>query len=399
MSGVLDRRAEELTATISAEVGTPRHIALGTQVGLPIERLGSYGALAEDFPWEERRGNLDLIRAPVGVVAAITPWNFPLSQAVNKIGSALVAGCTMILKPSEVTPLSTLAFAEAAHEAGIPPGVFNLVNGIGPTVGEALVRHPDVDMISFTGSTHSGKRIAALASKRVARIALELGGKSASILLDDAALDEAIPATVNWCYLNSGQACVALSRLLVPQSRCDEVVSRVKAVAEGYTVGAPDTKVDLGPLVSAAQRARVRSYIESGIQEGARLVTGGVDTPIGLDKGYYVSPTVFADVESSMRIAQEEIFGPVLSIMSYGDDEDAIRIANDTPYGLLGAVWSGDLKRANRVARRLRSGMVMVNGAFGGGPFGGFKQSGIGREGGNFGIEEFVELQAVFSPA
>ena len=397
----LRRRAAELAATISAELGVPRHQAAGFQVSYPLSKFAGYEELAGAFDWEERAGSATLLRVPVGVVAAITPWNFPISQAVDKIAAAMLAGCTVILKPSEVTPVSALAFAEAAAEAGVPAGVLNLVNGSGITAGEALVRHPDVDMITFTGSTRVGKRIAALAAERVARVSLELGGKSATILLDDADLDEAIPAAVKACFLNSGQVCTALTRLLVPRGQLDEVVTRVKQVAEGYTVGDPDTRVDLGPLVSAAQRDRVQAYIERGIAEGARLVTGGPGVPEGLDRGYYVRPTVFADVVSSMTIAQEEIFGPVLSVLAYRDDDEAVSIANDTPYGLSGAVWSKDTDRAGNLARRLRTGMIKINGAGAAGiPFGGFKQSGIGREQGRFGLEEFLEWQAItHSPA
>ena len=397
----LRRRAGELAATISTELGVPRHQAAGFQVSYPLSKFAAYEELAGAFDWEERAGSATLLRVPVGVVAAITPWNFPISQAVDKIAAAMLAGCTVILKPSEVTPVSALAFAEAAAEAGVPAGVLNLVNGSGFTAGEALVRHPDVDMITFTGSTRVGKRIAAVAAERVARVSLELGGKSATILLDDADLDEAIPAAVKACFLNSGQVCTALTRLLVPRGQLDEVVTRVKQVAEGYTVGDPDTRVDLGPLVSAAQRDRVQDYIERGIAEGARLVTGGPGVPDGLDRGYYVRPTVFADVVSSMTIAQEEIFGPVLSVLAYRDDDEAVSIANDTPYGLSGAVWSKDTDRAGNLARRLRTGMIKINGAGAAGiPFGGFKQSGIGREQGRFGLEEFLEWQAItHSPA
>jgi aldehyde dehydrogenase (NAD+) len=393
-------RADELAVTISAELGVPRHLAAGFQVGYPLSKFAAYRELAAEFPWEERVGSSTLVRAPVGVVAAITPWNFPISQAVDKIAAAMLAGCTVILKPSELTPISALAFAEAAAEADVPAGVFNLINGGGVTAGDALVRHPGVDMITFTGSTRTGKQIAALAAERVARVTLELGGKSATILLDDADLEEAIPAAVRACYLNSGQVCTALTRLLAPRKAVDEVIARVREVAQAYTVGDPRTKVDMGPLVSGAQRDKVRAYIERGLAEGATLVTGGPETPSGLDRGYYVKPTVFADVVSSMTVAQEEIFGPVLSILAYDDDDDAVRIANDTPYGLSGAVWSKDIARAGRLARRLRTGMVKVNGAGALAiPFGGFKQSGIGREHGRFGLEEFVEWQAITSPS
>ena len=395
----LHGRADELASSISAELGVPRHLAQGFQVSYPLSKFSMYDEVIGTFPWEEQIGASTVVRAPVGVVVAITPWNFPLNQAVDKIAAALLAGCTVVLKPSELTPISALAFADAAEAAGLPPGVFNLVNGLGTTVGDALVRHPDVDMISFTGSTATGKHIAALASDRVARVGLELGGKSATILLDDADLDTAIPAAIRACFLNSGQVCTAMTRLLAPRSTAADVIGRVKEVTEKYTVGDPGTRVDLGPLVSSAQRERVREYIRRGIAEGARLVTGGPEAPSGLDKGFYVKPTVFADVTSSMTIAQEEIFGPVLSILAYEDDEEAADIANDTAYGLSGAIWSGDLPRANRLARRLRVGMIKINGANGHAiPFGGFKQSGIGREHGRFGVEEFVELQAITNP-
>jgi acyl-CoA reductase-like NAD-dependent aldehyde dehydrogenase len=399
IADILSARADELAETISAEVGMPIKIAKMAQVAGPLAHLASHGDLAEEFTWEEQSGGALVVRAPVGVVAAITPWNFPLNQVVNKIAPAILAGCTVILKPSEVAPLTAWAIAEAAEEVGLPPGVFNLVSGFGPVVGEALVRHPDVDMVSFTGSTRAGKQIAALAAESVKRVALEMGGKSANIILEDANLDEALLAGVRACYMNSGQVCVALSRMLVPRSRYDEIVDRVKDIAEAVTVGDPKSDVQLGPLVSEVQRDRVRSYIDKGVAEGARLVTGGSEAPDGLPTGYYVRPTVFADVDNSMTIAQEEIFGPVLTIIPYEDEDDAVRIANDTIYGLSGAVWSGDAKRAERVARRLRTGTVRVNqGGRGRGPFGGFKQSGLGRESGVYGLEEFVELQNISIP-
>jgi aldehyde dehydrogenase (NAD+) len=399
MGEALHERADELAATVTSELGVPRHLALATQITHPVAKFARYAELAETFAWEEQAGASRLVRAPVGVALAISPWNFPLNQAADKIAPAMLAGCPVILKPSEMTPMSTLAFASAAQAAGVPPGVFNLVNGAGDTVGEALAGHSGVDLVSFTGSTVIGKRIAALAAERVARVTLELGGKSPTILLDDADLKEAIPAAVKACFLNSGQVCVSLSRLLVPLTRYQEVVEHVRYVAEGYTVGDPDARVDLGPLASRTQRDRVLGYIARGIEQGARLITGGAERPPGLAKGYYVRPTVFADVESSMDIAQQEIFGPVLSIIGYTDDEDAVRIANDTSFGLTGCIWSRDLERANRVARRLRMGMVRLNGASDpGAPFGGFKQSGIGREHGRYGLEEFVEWQAIVGP-
>ena len=396
MGEALHKRADELAATVTSELGVPRHLAPATQITHPLAKFARYAELAETFDWEERTVASRLVRAPVGVALAISPWNFPLNQAADKIAPALLAGCPVILKPSEMTPMSTLAFASAAQDAGIPPGVFNLVNGAGATVGEALASHSGVDLISFTGSTAVGKRIAALAAQRVARVTLELGGKSPTILLDDADLGEAIPAAVKACFLNAGQVCVALSRLLVPLARYQEVVEHVRDVVERYTVGDPGTRVDLGPLASGTQRDRVLGYIARGIEQGARLITGGPQRPPGLAKGYYVRPTVFADVESWMDIAQQEIFGPVLSIIGYRDDEDAVRIANDTSFGLTACIWSRDLERATRIARRLRIGTVRLNGASDpGAPFGGFKQSGIGREHGRYGLEEFVEWQAI----
>jgi aldehyde dehydrogenase (NAD+) len=400
IADVLSARADELASTISAEVGIPLKLANMMQVAGPLAHLAWHAELAEEFPWEERIGGNLVVRAPVGVVAAITPWNFPLNQVINKIAPAILTGCTVVLKPSEVAPLTAWAIAEAAEEVGLPPGVFNLVSGAGPVIGEALVRHPQVDMVSFTGSTRAGKQIAAIAADSVKRVALEMGGKSANIILDDANLDEALASGVRSCYANSGQICVALSRMLVPRDRYEEIVDKVKEIAEAVTVGDPQSDVQIGPLVSSAQRDRVRSYIEKGVAEGARLVTGGAEAPEGLPTGYYVRPTVFADVDNSMTIAQEEIFGPVLTVIPYEDDDDAVRIANDTIYGLSGAVWSSDPARAERVARRLRTGMVRVNtgGRGRGAPFGGFKQSGIGRETGRFGLDEYVELQSISIP-
>ena len=396
MGEALHERAGELAATVTAELGVPGHLALATQITNPVAKFARYAELAEKFDWEERTGASRLLRAPVGVTLAISPWNFPLNQAADKIAPALLAGCPVILKPSELTPMTTVAFAAAAQQAGIPPGVFNLVNGAGATVGEALAGHPGVDAISFTGSTAIGKRIAALAAERVARVTLELGGKSPTILLDDADLEQAVPAAVKTCFLNSGQICVSLSRLLVPLTRYHEVVEQAREIAGRYTVGDPGTRVDLGPLASATQRDRVLGYIARGVDQGARLITGGVDRPPGLPKGYYVRPTVFADVGGWMDIAQQEIFGPVLSIIGYRDDEDAVRIANDTSYGLTACIWSRDIDRATGVARRLRIGMVRLNGASDpDAPFGGFKQSGIGREHGRYGLEEFLEWQAI----
>jgi aldehyde dehydrogenase (NAD+) len=334
----------------------------------------------------------------VGVVGCITPWNYPLHQIIGKVAPAFATGCTVVLKPSEVAPLNAFVLAEILESIGMPKGVFNLVTGYGPVVGEAIAAHPDVDMVSFTGSTRAGKRVSELASQRVARVTLELGGKSANLILDDADLETAVTRGVSDCYLNSGQTCSALTRMLVPRSRHDEALAIAKRVAETFTVGpAFDDTSKLGPLVSDVQRERVRGYIKKGIAEGATLVTGGADAPAGLAKGYFVKPTVFGNVRNDMTIAQEEIFGPVLSIIPYDTEEDGIRIANDSIYGLGGGVWSGDVERAKRVARRIRTGQVSVNG---GGfnllaPFGGFKQSGRGREFGHHGLEEYLEIKSL----
>jgi acyl-CoA reductase-like NAD-dependent aldehyde dehydrogenase len=332
------------------------------------------------------------------VVGAITPWNYPLHQIALKVAPALAAGCTVVLKPSEIAPFNAFILAEVIESAGLPKGVFNLVTGFGPAAGEALVKHPQVDMISFTGSTRAGKRISEVAAQTVKRVALELGGKSASVILDDADLAAAVKGTVNGCYLNSGQTCTALTRMLVPASKYDEAAKLAADTARGFTLGDPMSEATrLGPLSSQMQLDRVRDYIKKGIAEGAELLTGGPDKPEGVPGGYFVKPTVFGKVKNSMTIAQEEIFGPVLSIIPYKDEEEAIRIANDSPYGLAGAVWSGDEARAQKVARRIRAGQVDVNGgAFNmNAPFGGFKQSGHGREAGVYGLEEFLEYKSL----
>jgi betaine-aldehyde dehydrogenase len=394
----LKERADEIARTISLEVGTPLKMASRIQAGLPQSSFALYAQLAGEFPFEEQVGNSLVVRDPVGVVAAITPWNYPLHQIAAKVAPALAAGCTIVLKPSEVAPLNAFILAEIIDAAGLPPGVFNLVSGSGPSVGEALVKHPEVDMISFTGSTRAGRRIAELAAATVKRVALELGGKSASIVLDDADLPAAIKTTLNVCFLNSGQTCNALTRLLVPESRYEEAAQLAVAAAETFTVGDPlQSEARLGPLVSAAQRQRVQDYIRRGVQEGAQLLCGGPEAPEGLSKGYYVRPTVFGRVAPDATLAQEEIFGPVLSIITYQDEDDAVRIANGTIYGLAAAVWSGDEGRASRVARRLRAGQIDINGgAFNiNAPFGGFKQSGRGRELGKYGLEEFLEYKSL----
>jgi len=399
ISDGLKARADELARTIAQEVGMPLKLAGRIQVGLPIANFANYAKLVREFKWEERVGNSLVVREPVGVVLAITPWNYPLHQITLKLAPALGAGCTVVLKPSEVAPFNAFMLAEVIESIGLPAGVFNLVSGYGPAVGEALVRHAQVDMISFTGSTRAGKRISELAAQGVKRVALELGGKSASVILEDADLPTAVKSTVNGCYLNSGQTCTALTRMLVPASKYEDAAKIAAEVARSFTVGDPLAETTrLGPLSSQAQLERVRTYIKKGMAEGAEVVAGGAEPPPGVPAGgYYVQPTVFGKVRNDMTIAQEEIFGPVLAIIPYKDEDEAVRIANDTVYGLAGAVWSKDEGRAQRVARRIRAGQIDINGgAFNlNAPFGGFKQSGHGREAGVYGLEEFLEYKSL----
>ncbi len=392
----LGARQEDIAVTVSQEVGMPLPLSRMIQAGAPLMTFMSMQGILASYQFEEQVGNSVVVKEPVGVVGCITPWNYPLHQIAAKVAPALAAGCTVVVKPSEVAPLNAFILAEAIDAAGLPAGVFNLVTGFGPVVGEAIAAHPDVDMVSFTGSTRAGKRVGELASQSVKRVALELGGKSPNIILDDADFNRAVTDGVMKAYANSGQTCSALTRMLVPNSRMGEVEKIAATAAEQYTTGDPfDQATRLGPLVSDTQLKRVRGYIEKGIAEGAKLVTGGVEAPNA--KGYFVKPTVFSEVTNDMTIAQEEIFGPVLSIIGYEDEEDAIRIANDTIFGLAGGVWSGDPERAKRVARRLRTGQVEING---GGfnlmaPFGGYKQSGHGRELGKYGLEEYMEVKSL----
>lgn len=391
-------RTDELAKLITGEVGMPLKLSAPIQVGSPAANFAYYAKLATEFPWEQTTGNSRVLREPVGVVACITPWNYPLHQIAAKVAAALAAGCTVVLKPSEVAPLNAFVLAEVIDAAGLPAGVFNLVSGTGAAVGEALVRHRDVDMVSFTGSTRAGKRISEVAAATVKRVALELGGKSASIVLDDADLPAAVKGTVNACFLNSGQTCSAHTRMLVPESRYEEAAKLAVEVAKNFSIGDPfGGNAKLGPLISEAQRERVRSYIRKGIEEGAELLCGGPDAPADLPKGYYVRPTIFGRVRADSTIAQEEIFGPVLCIISYRNEDDAVKIANGTPYGLAGGVWAGTDERALRLARRLRTGQVDINGGtfnlFA--PFGGYKQSGHGREMGPYGLEEFLEYKSL----
>jgi aldehyde dehydrogenase (NAD+) len=398
----LGGRMDEIATIVTREAGMPKWLSLIVQAGLPINSFGQAGALAGSYKYEEENGNSLIVREPVGVVGCITPWNYPLHQIAAKVAYAMAAGCTVVLKPSEVAPLDAFLLAEVINDAGLPAGVFNLVSGTGQVVGEAIASNPEIDMVSFTGSTRAGKRVAELASQSLKRVALELGGKSANILLDDlddAGFDRAVRDGIQKAYLNSGQTCSALTRMLVPQGKLADA-ERIAAeeVESKYQPGGPFADgATLGPLSSQAQVERVNGYIQKGIDEGAKLVTGGPGKPEGLDQGYFVKPTVFSAVSNDMTIAQEEIFGPVLSIIPYDSEEDAVSIANDSNYGLSGGVWSADAERAKKVARRIRTGQIEVNGgAFNpNAPFGGYKQSGYGREYGEHGFEEFLEIKSM----
>ncbi|GAB89910.1 aldehyde dehydrogenase family protein [Gordonia rhizosphera] len=394
--GLIDR-AEELAQLISSEMGAPLSFSRAAQLPLPINSFAQAAAIVTDFEFESDYRGSRIVREPYGVVGAITPWNYPLHQIALKAAYAMAAGNTVVVKPSEVTPLNAIVLAEIVDAVGLPEGVFNVVFGTGPEVGEAIASHPDVDLVSFTGSTRAGRRVSELASGTVKRVSLELGGKSPNILLDDADLTAAVPAAVEASMINSGQTCSALTRLLVPRSKLAEVEGIVKAVVESIPVGDPtDETTVLGPLSSRTQQERVLGYIRTGIEEGARVVVGG-QTEAQDHPGAYVAPTVFSDVTPDMTIHREEIFGPVLSIEPYDTEDEAVDIANDTIYGLAGGVWSGSKERAQQVARRIRAGQIAVNdaGLNLDAPFGGYKQSGIGREAGQFGLEEFLEVKSI----
>jgi aldehyde dehydrogenase (NAD+) len=398
------KRLKEIGAAISDEMGAPIALAERAQAGAGLGHILTTIDVLKTYKFEEPLGTATVVREPVGVIGMITPWNWPLNQIACKVAPALAAGCTMILKPSEYTPTSALIFAEILHEAGVPKGVFNLVNGLGPEVGAAMAEHPGIDMISFTGSTRAGIDVAQRAAPTVKRVSQELGGKSPNIILDDADLQKAIAGGVAHCFNNSGQSCNAPTRMLVPQVKMKEAAAIAKAAAEKAKAGDPKGEgTTMGPVVNQIQWEKIQGLIKKGIDEGATLVIGGLGRPEGLNKGYYVRPTVFADVTNDMTIAREEIFGPVLSIMGYKDEAEAVTIANDTPYGLAGYVSSGNTERARKVARELRAGNVNINGVPNerAAPFGGYKQSGNGREWGKFGLEEFLEVKAIagFSPA
>jgi aldehyde dehydrogenase (NAD+) len=399
---VYKAKSSEMAEAISAEMGAPVSLARKAQAPAGLAHLAEVAKVLGQFKFEELKGSTLMRKEPIGVCGLITPWNWPMNQIACKVGPALAAGCTMVLKPSELAPLSAYLFAQILDEAGVPAGVFNLVNGDGPTVGAAIASHPDVAMVSFTGSTRAGVAVATAAAPTVKRITQELGGKSANIILDDADLGKAVREGVQTCFRNTGQSCNAPTRMLVPRSRMAEAASVAKQEAEATKVGDPRSEgTTIGPLVSRAQFEKVQRLIRQGIDEGATLVTGGGGLPEGISKGYFARPTVFSDVRNDMTIAREEIFGPVLCILPYEDEDDAVRIANDSPYGLSGFVTSGDVERARRVAKRIRAGNVHINGAridFGG-SFGGYKQSGNGREWGEAGLEEFLELKAVFGYA
>jgi aldehyde dehydrogenase (NAD+) len=393
-----NRRKEDLSRAMSLEMGAPINAARNTHFPSGPAHLTETIKVLKDFRFDELRGSTLVAKEPIGVCGLITPWNFPINQVVCKMVPALAAGCTMVLKPSEVSPISALIIAEILHDAGVPAGVFNLVNGDGARAGHAIASHRDIDMVSFTGSTRAGIAVAHAAADTVKRVAQELGGKSANILLPDADFEKAVNLGIARCFNNSGQSCVSPTRMLVPRGRMDEVAAIAKKAADATKVGMPsDETAALGPVAHRAQFEKVQRLIETGIAEGATLAAGGLGRPAGLDRGFFVRPTVFTHVRPDMTIAREEIFGPVISILGYEDEDDAVRIANDTVYGLAAYVQSGDRERARRVARRLRAGNVQINypAVDRGAPFGGYKQSGNGREWGEFGLNEYLEIKGV----
>jgi acyl-CoA reductase-like NAD-dependent aldehyde dehydrogenase len=397
LSSAMKTRVPQVAEAISHEVGTAIGFAQKVQAEFPITNIALNAKFIRDYKLEEELGNSLIVKEPVGVVGCITPWNYPLHQIVAKVAPALAAGCTIVLKPAELAPLSALMLADAAHEIGLPAGVLNIVCGSGRVVGEAIVGHPDVDMVSFTGSLAAGRRVAALAGDGIKRVTLELGGNSAFVVLDDAPFEKAIAVGVNNCMQNSGQTCSAWTRMLVPRARQADVIDLAKAQIAKLTMGDPfDPKTRLGPLASANQRDTVLGFIETGKKEGAELIAGG-GRPSSLAKGFYVEPTIFANVDNRMEIAQEEIFGPVLSIIAYDSDDEAVRLANDSIYGLAGGVWGGSPERALAVARRMRTGQVDINGGRFNhlAPFGGYKKSGLGRELGPHALDEFFQLKAI----
>jgi aldehyde dehydrogenase (NAD+) len=399
---VYKSQMEEMATTISQEMGAPISLSRKAQAPAGLGHLLEIAKVMEHFKFEELKGSSLMRKEPIGVCGLITPWNWPMNQVVAKVAPALAAGCTMVLKPSEFAPLSSYLLAEILHEAGVPAGVFNLVSGDGSTVGHAVASHPDVAMVSFTGSTRAGIAVAQAAAPTVKRVTQELGGKSANIILDDADLEKAVKQGVRECFVNTGQSCNAPTRMLIPRSKMAEAVAAAKQAAESTKVGDPfAADTGMGPLANKGQFDKVQRLIHQGIEEGAKLVAGGLGRPDGLTKGYFVKPTVFAEVRNDMTIAREEIFGPVLCMIPFGDEDDAVRMANDSPYGLSGFVTSGNLERAHRIAKRIRAGNVHINGArvdFAG-CFGGYKQSGNGREWGEAGLEEFLELKTIFGYA
>jgi aldehyde dehydrogenase (NAD+) len=389
---------DEIARAICTEMGAPMTLSKGSQTRIGVGHISAMIEVLKTFKFEEVRGTVRLVQEPVGVCALITPWNWPMNQVAAKVVPALAAGCTMVLKPSEFSPFSAVLWAKCMHEAGVPAGVFNLVNGDGPSVGAPLSSHRDIDMVSFTGSTRAGTEVARNAAASVKRVHQELGGKSPNVLLDDADFERAVKQSVLHVFQNSGQSCNAPTRMLVPAAKLAEVEALAKAVAQGVVVGDPASeKTNIGPLVSKIQYERVESFIAKGVAEGAKLVIGGPGRPEGLTKGYYVKPTIFSNVNNNMTIAREEIFGPVLCILPYESEDQAVQIANDTPYGLAAYVWSKDNVHARRVGARIRAGQVTLNGASGtmNTPFGGFKMSGNGREYGEFGLRDFLEVKAV----